>query len=609
MPLRSTGCLKCRQRKIRCDETRPGCKKCEVHGVACPGYKTKNKGDVEFHDQTDQTVQRIKADIAIHNELKRLGKPTRSDSSAATTPDKLTFQWTGLDFGTQPPPRPRYTVPVAPVIPVTFAPSSPIFYIHSTAATRMRLYDTFLSLFVPHDVSTHGRGLWSSHKRFLIRLMALPKPRPSLSHALDALTLVQIGSIHQDRQVLNKAVEAYTKSLRSLAVALSKPESVHDDTILATICILSSCEFYTHFRSEGQSWISHQQGMQRLLNTRGPTSMMSSSLAVHLFFQITTSSVAMSLMLRKSDPYAAEMWRSLEAKAAIHDDYSESNRLGLQLPALLERNDRLDLNHAGSLADLDDLLFNCEQMQVEMRDNLMGMHAKDAQEEKSWIALVEIEHFQPFASLVQDQTMTRAFRFPSFQTGYIHSSHWARMFMLRRTMRCLHDTRQRLVPGWSPAKKAVVLEKELLFYVLSLCRLIPFFLEKGHGAAGDMCCFFMIHTAEQYFRSEGHWRWLQWIKHVSERVFTKGMSMPFGIQPGGHPGADEVFVHDERNELAFNKIEFPNAPLLSDVGRKVTPQGTVWMPSRPASASATPSPTYSGSPANVLPGGRAQSGG
>ncbi|KAF4958828.1 hypothetical protein FGADI_2172 [Fusarium gaditjirri] len=34
----STGCIRCRHRKIKCDETKPTCRRCYVHGLPCPGY-------------------------------------------------------------------------------------------------------------------------------------------------------------------------------------------------------------------------------------------------------------------------------------------------------------------------------------------------------------------------------------------------------------------------------------------------------------------------------------------------------------------------------------------------------------------------------------------
>lgn len=34
------GCLNCKRRKRKCDETRPGCSACERRGIQCQGYAT-----------------------------------------------------------------------------------------------------------------------------------------------------------------------------------------------------------------------------------------------------------------------------------------------------------------------------------------------------------------------------------------------------------------------------------------------------------------------------------------------------------------------------------------------------------------------------------------
>lgn len=34
------GCLNCKRRKRKCDETRPGCQACEKRGIICEGYAT-----------------------------------------------------------------------------------------------------------------------------------------------------------------------------------------------------------------------------------------------------------------------------------------------------------------------------------------------------------------------------------------------------------------------------------------------------------------------------------------------------------------------------------------------------------------------------------------
>ncbi|KAK9311341.1 hypothetical protein V1524DRAFT_371398 [Lipomyces starkeyi] len=40
---RSKGCQICLQRRVKCDETRPACKRCEARGQKCPGYEKARK--------------------------------------------------------------------------------------------------------------------------------------------------------------------------------------------------------------------------------------------------------------------------------------------------------------------------------------------------------------------------------------------------------------------------------------------------------------------------------------------------------------------------------------------------------------------------------------
>ncbi|KAL6400049.1 C6 transcription factor [Ilyonectria robusta] len=46
---RSTGCMRCRKRKVKCDEGRPTCERCKKYGRECPGYD--NRLIIRFENQ------------------------------------------------------------------------------------------------------------------------------------------------------------------------------------------------------------------------------------------------------------------------------------------------------------------------------------------------------------------------------------------------------------------------------------------------------------------------------------------------------------------------------------------------------------------------------
>ncbi|KUJ09759.1 uncharacterized protein LY89DRAFT_740831 [Mollisia scopiformis] len=52
---RSGACITCKQRKVKCDESRPGCQKCHKIGKSCPGYP--DKWDLAFRNE-NKIIQR-----------------------------------------------------------------------------------------------------------------------------------------------------------------------------------------------------------------------------------------------------------------------------------------------------------------------------------------------------------------------------------------------------------------------------------------------------------------------------------------------------------------------------------------------------------------------
>ncbi|KAJ5748276.1 uncharacterized protein N7511_009972 [Penicillium nucicola] len=57
-PKSKGGCLRCKQRRRRCDETKPSCQECSKKGHTCPGYEKQNlKWRYVFKDDNPETAQ------------------------------------------------------------------------------------------------------------------------------------------------------------------------------------------------------------------------------------------------------------------------------------------------------------------------------------------------------------------------------------------------------------------------------------------------------------------------------------------------------------------------------------------------------------------------
>ena len=338
---------------------------------------------------------------------------------------------------------------------------------------------------------------------------------------MNALSLVSIGSLHKDKQVLRKAVEEYTLALNILAHVLVKPETLYDDNILAAIIVLKLCEFYDEIKQEGQGWIEHQNGMQQLLAARGPKSL-KGEFSSMLFASAKQSSLARSMLVRKKNFYDSPVWMELDPSSPEYD-------VGMQLPALLESHDNLNLSLPSALWDIDILLHDSMRLENDLRQYLEANLSSSAASSGEPFIEEDIECFAQFTKLVPDSILTKAYRFQSFTIAFFYTSYWLRMHFLRTTMKSLYTQRAHVAK--MPAQRChggehPVRDEELLEYIMNLCRSIPFFIDPENGSIGHICCFFPIVASAKYFNLHGQYEWLKWIHHVRSRIFNRGLSMP-----------------------------------------------------------------------------------
>lgn len=501
MPNRSTGCYLCRSRKIRCDGVRPSCRRCEIRGVKCPGYRIATPGDVEFRDETQLQTQR-------YGET-RVSREQQFRSSVANGVS---------DTG-------KVIASTSPFIisEINSSPEAALTTLNSPSANRAQLYNSFYEIFTPKNTLSHERGVAVelSNIGYLRQLAALPNAHPALSHSMSALSLVSAGSWTKDRRLVRQGIEEHTLSLRRLGNALKKPEALHDDHIIATITVLNLCEFYEESNHESNGWTDHSNGLQRILAARGSEDL-KGELSATLLANAKQGSFARSVLTRSKDFYDSVEWIQLDTEAVGYDT-------GTRLPGLLQRHDQLDLTHPSAAQDINTLLSECTQLEHGLRTYLDKHVASSLITSGKRFDEESIEEFVNFADLVADRTLETAYCFPSFTSAVLYTSFWLRMFFLRSTVASLQyyhrqlssDSIRDLSDLGSPVEQI-----ELRAYIMNLCRSIPFFIEPVNGTIGHICCFFPLVAAAKYFQEHGQTKWLHWIHRVRDRIFDKGISLP-----------------------------------------------------------------------------------
>ncbi|TKA83917.1 hypothetical protein B0A55_00229 [Friedmanniomyces simplex] len=380
------------------------------------------------------------------------------------------------------------------------------------------LWSGFLDIYIPDDCK-----LKSDQFSFFKTCIGAPTSHPALVNGLDALSLAQVGSTNNDRRILQEACQAYTRALGSLHQALSPQEARSDDQVLAAVMVLKVCEFYTELASpHGIGWGDHIRGVQNLIAVRGPDSLQS-DLALDLFAHARHAALCHALIARKAPYFAQPSWRAFGQRVLVKDQSSIIQNIAVQLPGLLEQYDGLDPRHEDHVHRIDSIITEGAGIEQELRTWRSDLdHSTGGPQCET----CPVAHFPSFAALCSDRTFNTAHMFSSFTAAYLHCTYWLCLYFLRTTVRALYIARATAVDGWSPGPAQVVLEEEILAYIVNLCQCIPYFCEPASAAAGCIEIFLPLRTAAQYFLERGMWMQVRWIGNVRKSVLNKGLAPP-----------------------------------------------------------------------------------
>ncbi|CZR60782.1 uncharacterized protein PAC_10678 [Phialocephala subalpina] len=245
----STGCHMCRKRRIKCDEGRPGCMRCQKSKRACPGYrdplqlrlsggaksaKKQRYGCTEGYDSPD-----IFSRVFLPAEVSPISNQENVINSInGFLKDMNRFCKPNLTFPLTPPVEERATC---------------FFFANHVLLPKQE---------------THGRG----HIDWAIHFGRLEKVNSPFQLALSAASLACYGARSKTKSLLPKAHHQYIKSLKGINAALLDHEAAMDDSILASILLLVSFEQVTLFEMSLNGWCSHIEGAVALVKYRGEES-------------------------------------------------------------------------------------------------------------------------------------------------------------------------------------------------------------------------------------------------------------------------------------------------------------------------------------------------
>ncbi|KAL9035179.1 MAG: hypothetical protein Q9180_004998 [Flavoplaca navasiana] len=281
----SGACQICKQRHVKCDETRPACLKCIKAKRICPGYI---EGlDLVLRDQNQ--VAKAGAERRQKARAQKIYLNASSSASLSASSSRSESSTSSSSSASSP-----------------FTDDGLIVYSSLAESRDSYAHTFFVSAYVlgPRDIRTdHG---------FLELLPYLFDKLPSdpvLSSSLAVLCHCYFGAWNPSiRNAENFEVQqSYSKALSALRYALKNPRHCVTDELLMAVCILNFFEYTTSALTSRPREDHHVDGATALVKQRG-SKKMKSDLSKRLLIAVRHDIVNKALSRSKPVDDAPEIW-------------------------------------------------------------------------------------------------------------------------------------------------------------------------------------------------------------------------------------------------------------------------------------------------------------
>ncbi|KAJ3473254.1 hypothetical protein NLG97_g10419 [Lecanicillium saksenae] len=331
IPTRSVSCLTCRRRKKKCDKTAPTCLKCEKAGLECEGYTDglvwvnrtfDNRPKLQVRLRQQEQQQKEPHDLA-HEQQLILHDESSSPDSATTggsSPESAWISDRAVDVA-------RSTDILLPA--------------HLARTAREQLYmgyfgSTLLAAgtTMPSDAAMGFASMgWTKH------IGPLYETDPAVRTAAMATSSAIIATLHNDKQLQVKGIQAYNASVVEMVKGLKRTNWYKRDGLLTAARIMATFELLFISKEkdapEPLAWRGHNQGQQAIFLARGPAAFATGP-AHQLYADARINMVMLSMGQRKRSPFASPTWDKIPWKThpkAVKDELID---LMQDLPEILE---------------------------------------------------------------------------------------------------------------------------------------------------------------------------------------------------------------------------------------------------------------------------------
>ncbi|OAA66324.1 Zn(2)-C6 fungal-type DNA-binding domain protein [Cordyceps fumosorosea ARSEF 2679] len=352
IPTRSLSCLTCRRRKKKCDKTAPTCLKCEKAGIECEGYTdglvwvnrtVDNRPKLQIRLRQQQQPQQHHHHASSSVQDQQLIVRDDSSASGGSSPGSA---WT-TDRSDDVVRSPDILLPV-----------------HLARSAREQLYmgyfgSTLLAAgtTTPSDAAMSFASMgWTKH------IGPLYDTDPAVRCAAMATSSAIVATLHNDKQLQVKGIQAYNGSVMEMVKGLQRTDWYKRDGLLTAARIMATFELLFISKDkdtpEPLAWRGHNQGQQAIFLARGPSAF-SSGPAHQLYADARINMVMLSMGQRKRSPFATPAWDKipwLKHPKAVKDELIDVMQ---DIPEILEYIEEFKVSKdAGRRRDLEMLIMS-----------------------------------------------------------------------------------------------------------------------------------------------------------------------------------------------------------------------------------------------------------
>ncbi|KAH7411226.1 hypothetical protein BKA64DRAFT_376496 [Cadophora sp. MPI-SDFR-AT-0126] len=265
----SSGCGRCRTRRIKCDGGRPECSRCLKYKKPCPGYrdwpddKLRYKPRAPRKKRTEDDIQSLLAPRVRSN----------SQSSGAEYPRSCASG----------------TCEISLVSCQAYAPQITI-HTPLTALIDQQAECFFIANFVKLAEAGPGKG----YLDFVIPLLNAPNASRCLPLAFSAVSHAAFATYQHSPISLSKTRSHYLQALSQINLALRDPAQALDDSVVASVLLLAKFEQITPSEMALRGWKSHVDGALTLLKAR-PASQNQSPYGPDLMIAVREQMIPLSI--------------------------------------------------------------------------------------------------------------------------------------------------------------------------------------------------------------------------------------------------------------------------------------------------------------------------